>query len=151
MQSDARTPQEYMAQLPPERQEIISKLRSMVLENLPYGLEERMLYGMICYVIPHSLYPKGYHVDPKLPVTMLGIASQMNHIALYHMGIYAFQEVFDWFTGTYSQLTGKKPDMGKSCIRFRPTANIPYGLIGELCRKVNVADYLRVYEQERKK
>ena len=151
MQSDARTPQEYMEQLPPDRREIMEKLRAAVLENLPDGLEEIMLYGMICYVVPRSLYPKGYHVDPQLPVTMLGIASQKNHIALYHMGIYTFPKVHEWFMAAYEKAAGKKPDVGKSCIRFRPTANIHYGLLGELCGKVTVEDYLRVYEQERAK
>ncbi len=151
MHSDAKTPRDYLQELPPGRREIMEKLRAAVLENLPAGLEETMIYGMICYVIPHSLYPKGYHVDPKLPVTMLGIASQKNHIALYHMGIYAFPEVYGWFMSAYEKATGKKPDTGKSCVRFRPTANTPYGLLGELCGKVTVADYLRVYEQERAK
>ena len=151
MQSDAKTPQEYLEQLPPDRRETMENLRAAVLENLPSGLMEIMLYGMICYVIPHSLYPKGYHVDPKLPVTMLGIASQKNHIALYHMGIYAFPQVCQWFMAAYGRAMGKKPDIGKSCIRFRLAANIPYGLLGELCSKVTVTDYLRVYEQERAK
>ncbi len=148
MQSDARSPQEYMDQLPPDRQEIMKNLRAAVLESLPQGLEETMLYGMICYVIPHSLYPKGYHADPKLPITMLGIASQKNHIALYHMGIYASPKVREWFMAAYEKSVGKKPDVGKSCIRLRPTANIPCGLLGELCSKVTVEDFLRVYEQE---
>lgn len=129
----------------------MAKLRAAVLENLPDGLEEIMLYGMICYVIPHGLYSKGYHVDPKLPVTMLGIASQKNHISLYHMGIYTFPAVYEWFMAAYENVTGKKPDVGKGCIRFRPTANIPYNLLGELCGKVSVTEYLRVYEQERAK
>lgn len=151
MQSDAKTPQEYINQLPEARQEIMIRLRSAVQAHLPQGLEETMLYGMICYVIPHSLYPKGYHVDPKLPLTMLGIASQKNHIALYHMGLYAFPPVYDWFTSAYAQTVGKQPDIGKSCIRFRPTANIPYDLLGELCGKVSVSEYIRAYEQTMEK
>ncbi len=114
MQSDAGSPQEYMEQLPPDRQEIMKNLRAAVLESLPKGLEEIMLYGMICYVIPHSLYPKGYHADPKLPITMLGIASQKNHIALYHMGIYASPKLREWFMAAYEKLVGKKPDLGKA-------------------------------------
>ena len=149
MHSGEGTPDVYVAQLPPGRQEILQKLRAAVLENLPHGLEEVMLYGMICYVIPHRLYPKGYHADPKLPVTMMGIASQKNHIALYHMGIYTFSQVQDWFAGAYAQITGKKPDIGKGCIRFRPTADIPYGLLGELCGKITVEEYLHAYERKR--
>ena len=149
MHSDAGTAEEYMMQLPPDRREIMEKLRAKVHEHLPAGLEERMLYGMICYVIPHSLYPKGYHVDPKLPVTMMAIASQKNHIALYHMGLYTFPDVYLWFMEAYEKDIGKKPDVGKSCIRVRPAANIPFDLLGQLCGKVTVEDYLRVYEQER--
>ncbi len=147
MHSDAKTPQEYIDQLPLDRQEIVKRLRAAVLEHLPEGLEETMLYGMICYVIPHSLYPKGYHVDPKLPLMMLGIASQKNHIALYYVGIYTFPTVHDWFLDAYANAMGKKPDIGKSCIRFRPTANIPYELLGELCGKVSISEYTRAYEQ----
>ena len=151
MQSDAGTPQEYMAQLPPDRREIMQNMRTAVLENLPQGLAEIMLYGMICYVVPHSIYPKGYHVDPKLPLTMMAIASQKNHIALYHMAIYTFPKVHEWFMAAYEKAAGKKPDIGKSCIRFRPTAHIPYGLLGELCGKVTVEEYLHAYERERAK
>ena len=147
MHSDAKTPQEYIDQLPSDRQEIMKRLRAAVLEHLPEGLEEIMLYGIICYVIPHSLYPKGYHVDPKLPLMMLAIASQKNHIALYYVGVYTFPPVHAWFLEAYAQVMGKKPDIGKSCIRFRPTANIPYELLGELCGKVSVSEYIRAYEQ----
>lgn len=151
MQSDAKTPQEYMDRLPDDRKDIMERLRAAVLEHLPEGLEEIMLYGMVCYVIPHSIYPKGYHVDPKLPLTMLGIASQKNHIALYHMALYAFPPVYEWFTAAYTQAAGKKPDIGKGCIRFRPTANIPYDLLGELCAKISVCEYIRTYEQTMEK
>lgn len=151
MHSDAKTPLEYMDNLSDDRQEIMAALRASVLGHLPEGLEETVLYGMICYVIPHSLYPKGYHTDPKLPLAMLCIASQKNHIALYHMGLYAFPKVYEWFSAAYTQVTGKKPDIGKSCIRLRPTANIPYDLLGELCGKVSVSEYIRAYEQTMEK
>jgi hypothetical protein len=103
---------------------------------------------MIGYVVPHSRYPGGYHCNPELPLPFLNIASQKNYIAFYHSGIYADPELRDWFTEAYKAQVAAKPDMGKSCVRFKNPGNIPYELLGTLCRKVSVSDWIQVYEEQ---
>ncbi|VAW15133.1 DUF1801 domain-containing protein [hydrothermal vent metagenome] len=117
MQYKANSPAEYIDQLPPERQEVISKVRKIVLENLPKGFEEQMSYGMLGYVVPRSLYPEGYHSSPELPLPFINIRSQKNFVAIYHSGIYADPKLYDWFVGEYPKYVKTKLDMGKSCIR----------------------------------
>src|ERR1700754_1707055 len=146
MQSKAASVDEYLEQLPPERQEAMNAIRNEIQKNIPKGFKEVMSYGMIGYVVPHELYPPGYHCDPKLPLGLMGFASQKNYIAVYHMGIYGDKNLFNWFVDEYTKTTGGKPDMGKSCIRFKKTGNIPYQLIGELAGKMTVADWVGRYE-----
>ena len=147
----ANTPEEYIAQIPENRKQAIARLRSAVKENLPAGFEETMQYGMIGYVMPHSMYPAGYHVSPKEPLPFMGIASQKNYVALYHMGLYVFPDVLEWFTAEYPKHVAAKLNMGKGCVRFKNTDVIPYGLIAELCRKIRVEDYIAKYEISVKK
>lgn len=147
MQIFTDTPDQYLAQLPDDRKEAINALRQTIQENLPAGFEETMSYGMIGYVVPHSLYPAGYHCDPKLPLPFLSIASQKNFVAVYHMGIYADPALLDWFTAEYAQRVKGKLDMGKSCIRFKKPHEIPVGLIGELASKMTVEDWIALYEK----
>ena len=151
MQSTALTIDDYIKELPADRQEAIKRLRKEILENLPHGFEEEMSYGMIGFVIPHSLYPPGYHCNPKLPLPFLNIASQKNFIAVYHMGVYSNKALLDWFVNEYSKHSSAKLDMGKSCIRFKKPENIPYKLIGELAGKISVADWITTYESLYKK
>jgi hypothetical protein len=106
---------------------------------------------MIGYVVPHSVYPAGYHCDPKLPLPFMSIASQKNFIALYHMGIYADQNLLDWFVGEYSKIIKTKIDMGKSCIRFKKPEQIPYELIGELTKKMTSKEWIELYETKLKR
>lgn len=146
MTSDAKTPEEYISTLPEDRKEAISKLRKIVLKNLPKGFTETMGYGMLAYVVPHSIYPAGYHCDTKLPLPFINIASQKNFIALYHMGIYAKKDLLDWFVNEYPKYSQRKLDMGKSCIRFKKIDDIPYDLIGELAGKMTPMDWIEVYE-----
>lgn len=146
MKYEAASPEEYISQLPDERKDSIVKLRKTVKDNLPAGFHEVMAYGMIGYVIPHSIYPSGYHVDPKLPVPFISIASQKNYIAVYHMGLYIFPEISTWFKDEYPKHVKTKLDMAKSCIRFKKIDEIPYELIAELCRKISMEDYLKKYE-----
>jgi uncharacterized protein YdhG (YjbR/CyaY superfamily) len=148
MHSKAKTIEAYLAELPKERQEVMRKLRQTILENLPVGFQEIMQYGMIGYVVPHSIYPKGYHADPKQPLPFLNLASQKNHVAIYHMGIYSDQEMLSWFLDQYKVFFGKKPDMGKSCIRFKKIEEIPYEMIGELVSKMTVQEWVKVYESK---
>ncbi len=151
MPSDTKTPEEYINLLPEDRKEAISKLRKVILNNLPKGYEEQMSYGMLGYVVPHSKYPGGYHCDPKLPLPFMNIASQKNSINLYHMGMYAKKELLDWFVREFPKHSNRKLDMGKSCIRFKKIDEIPYNLIGELASKMTVDDWIATYEKVIKK
>ena len=151
MQSTALSIDDYMKELPQDRQEAIKRLRKEILKNLPDGFEEVMSYGMIGFVVPHSLYPPGYHCNPELPLPFLNIASQKNFIAVYHMGVYSNKALLDWFVKEYPKHSSAKLDMGKSCIRFKKPENIPYKLIGELAGKISVADWITMYESLYKK
>lgn len=146
MQSQAKTPKQYLAELPEERKNPMEKLRKTISENLPEGFEETMSYGMLGYVVPHTIYPKGYHCDPKLPLGFIAIASQKNFVALYHMGIYADKNLYDWFVSEYPKHCKTKLDMGKSCIRFKKMDDIPYDLIAQLVQKVAVQEWITMYE-----
>lgn len=146
MQINANSPDDYIKLIPEERKESIQKLRAVILKNIPKGFVETMNYGMIGYVVPHSIYPNGYHCDPELPLPFMNIASQKNFIAVYHMGIYADSNLLNWFTSEYAKQYKIKLDMGKSCIRFKKPNQIPFELIGELAKKINVADWIKMYE-----
>lgn len=147
MQYKAQTPEDYLAQLPVDRLEAMERLRQTILDNLPKGFSEGIGYGMIGYAVPHSIYPAGYHCDPKLPLPFMSIASQKNFIALYHMGVYAIPELYDWFVAEYPKHAKTKLDMGKSCIRFKKPDQIPFELIGELTRKISVDEWIEWYER----
>ena len=142
------TVEEYIANIPADRLDQFQAIRKAIKQNLPAGFEECIGYGMIGFVVPHSLYPNGYHCDKKLPLPFLSLASQKNSINLYHMGIYMNPELFHWFVESYSQQVMGKLDMGKSCIRFKPKHDIPLALIGELCSKVTVAHWIAIYEKQ---
>ncbi|WP_418603653.1 DUF1801 domain-containing protein [Hwangdonia sp.] len=146
MQSKATTPQQYLNELPEERKEVIEKLRQQILSNLPKGVEEQMSYGMLGYVIPHSVYPDGYHCDTSLPLPFMSLASQKNFIAVYSMVIYAKKDIYDWFTKEYAKRCKYKLDMGKSCIRLKKINDIPYELIGELTAKMSTDEWIQLYE-----
>ena len=146
MISTATTPEEYMATLPEDRQAAMNGLRDVINKNLPKGFREGMGYGNLGWSVPHSKYPAGYHCDPKVPLPFAGIASQKNFIALYHMGIYAMPELFNWFKEEYPAHSKAKLDMGKSCIRFKKPEHIPFELIGQLMRKVTPEKWIEVYE-----
>ena len=151
MQSTALTPQEYLSNLPDDRKEVMQKLRNSIKNNIPNGFEEVMSYGMLGFVVPHTIYPNGYHCDPKLPLPFMNLASQKNFIALYHMGIYADEKLFNWFVAEYPKHCKAKLDMGKSCIRFKKMDDIPFELIGELAGKVFVDNWIKTYETAFKK
>ena len=138
MTSSATSPEEYLEALPPDRKQAVIQLYTTILKNIPRGFKDVMSYGMIGYVVPHELYPGGYHCDPKLPLPFAAIASQKNYIAFYHMGIYAMPDLLQWFTTEYSKHSTAKLDMGKSCIRFKKPEYIPYRLVGELMKKITV-------------
>ena len=147
MQSKATTPEQYLSELPEDRKEAMLKLRNAIKDNLPKGFEEVMSYGMLGYVVPHSIYPAGYHCTPKLPLPFINLASQKNFIALYHMGIYGNKNIADWFVAEFPKHTKTKIEMGKSCIRFKKIDDIPFDFIGELTTKISVEDWITIYEQ----
>ncbi|MFC4817546.1 DUF1801 domain-containing protein [Flavobacterium sp. GCM10023249] len=151
MQSKATTVSDYLDEIPEERKIGFNRLRDIILQNLPKGFEECMSYGMMGYSVPHSIYPNGYHCDPKVPLPFVGLASQKNFIAFYHMGIYADAELLSWFTSEFPKYSKKKLDMGKSCIRFKKPEDIPFELIGELMQKITVEEWINTYETVFKK
>jgi len=146
MQSKAITPEAYLAELPEDRRIVMEKLRKVALENLPKGYKEVMSYGMLGYVVPHELYPAGYHCTPNLPLPFFNIASQKNSINIYHMVLYGDKEMHDWFVAEYPKHCKSKLDMGKSCVRFKKLDDIPYELIGQLLSKVTVEQWIERYE-----
>lgn len=148
---DAKNADEYFEAIPEERRAAMKKLREVIVKNLPEGFSESMGYGMLGWGVPHSIYPAGYHCDTKQPLPFLGIASQKNFIALYHMGIYADKDLHDWFVGEYPKYVKTKLDMGKSCIRFKKPESIPFDLIGELVTKMTVQQWIDRYESNLKR
>ena len=151
MQYKADSPDDYISQLPDDRQGPIIKLRQLINKNLSEGFEEGMNYNMIGFYVPHSVYPDGYHCNTKLPLPFMNLASQKNFIAVYHMGMYAKKEILDWFTNEYPKHCKYKLDMGKSCIRFKKMDDIPYQLIGELAAKMTAKEWIELYEINIKK
>lgn len=147
MQSTATTPQQYINELPLERKQVITKLRNIIKKNLPKGFKEAMGYGMIDYVIPHSIYPAGYHCNPKEPLPFISIASQKNFVAVYHMGLYADKALLQWFLQEYSKVNKAKLDMGKSCLRFKKLDQIPFELISALVSKITPHQWIEYYEK----
>ena len=146
MTSKAKTVAEYLEALPEDRRGAISALREVVLANLPKGYEECMSYGMIGYVVPHRLYPAGYHCDPKLPLPFANLASQKNHMALYLMTVYGDPATEKWFRNAW-QAAGKKLDMGKCCVRFKRLADVPLEVVGQAIARVPVANYIARIEK----
>lgn len=143
MQSKAKTVAAYLKELPPDRRRAIEAVRTVILDNLPNGYEEIMNYGMIGYVVPHKLYPAGYHCDPSLPIPFAGLASQKNYMSLYVMSLYGTLE--DWFRAEFKK-AGKKLDMGKCCVRFKKLEDLPLDVVGRLIASVSVKDFLIWYE-----
>ncbi len=151
MQISASTLEEYFTQVPEERKESFKKLFETISENLPDGFQQEITYGMIGWNISLETYPAGYHCTPNTPLPFINLASQKNFIAIYHMGIYADPELLNWFVGEFPKHSSRKLDMGKSCIRFKKAADIPFDLIAELCQKMSPEDWISLYEKLYKK
>lgn len=151
MNATGKTVNEILINLPQDRAEPFNKLHDVIMKNLPQGFEAAISYGGLGYVIPHTLYPAGYHCKPSEPLPFAGIASQKNSINFYHMGIYADPELLKWFVTEYTKQCKQKLDMGKSCVRFKKLDEIPYTLIGELMKKMSVKEWIYVYENKIKK
>lgn len=150
MQSAAKTPDEYIESLPEDRKKVMTELRKAIKKNIDKKFAEGMGYGMMGYNVPHKVYPPGYHCDPKTPLPFMGVASQKNFIAVYHMGVYADKKLLDWFVKEFPKHSKSKLDMGKSCIRFKKMDDVPVKLIGELAGKMSVKDWIALYEKNLK-
>lgn len=147
MQSAATTVKAYLEELPADRRDVISRLRQEIRKNIPEGFKEEMNYGMIGYVVPHKLYPAGYHCDPKMPLPFMSVASQKNFVAVYHMGVYSMPAINKWFVEACARAGITKLDMGKSCIRFKNLSKIPYEVIGQLASKIKPEEWIAYYEK----
>lgn len=150
MQSQAATVEAYLAELPDDRRAAVQALLDTFNRHLPKGFELRMNYGMPAYVVPHGLYPAGYHCEPALPLPFLSVASQKNNLAVYHMGLYADPALLAWFTAAHAKASAKKLDMGKSCIRYKKAEDMPLALLGELAKKMTPKAWIALYEAELK-
>lgn len=151
MQSQAKTVAKYLAELPEDRRGAIAAVRQLVLDNLDPAYQEAMQYGMIGWSVPHSLYPAGYHTDPKQPLPFAALASQKNYMSLYLMATYCGctedGETPDvqWFRTAWAK-TGKKLDMGKACLRFKKLDDLALDVLAEAIRRVPVQTYIQRYE-----
>ena len=143
----ATTPDEYVAGLPEDRREMISAMRKVINDNLPEGFKECLSYGMIGWVVPHSLYPPGYHCDPKLPLGFMNLASQKNHISLHAMCLYGGNKHLEWFQNEWPKHSKKKLNMGKACIRFAKPEDVPLDLIGQLAARITPQQWIDMYEK----
>jgi hypothetical protein len=141
----------YIDSIESKRKEEFLELRSAIVDNLPAGFEECISYGMIGYVVPHAIYPKGYHCKPDLPLPFICLAIKKDVITLYHMGIYSDPDLMNWFVAEYGKQCTSKLDMGKSCIRMKKINEIPSALIGELITKMSVQDWITRYENQYRK
>lgn len=151
MKANGNTVEEILTSLPVERTLPFNKLHEVIVKNLPKGFEPAISYGGLGYVVPHSLYPAGYHCKPSEPLPFAGIASQKHSINFYHMGIYADPALYEWFVTEYPKHSKQKLDIGKSCIRFKNLEEIPYKLIGDLMKKISVQKWITMYETTMKK
>lgn len=151
MKIEANSVEDYLNQVPEERSLSFRKLYETISQNLPLGFQEQLSYGMIGWSIPLETYPAGYHCTPNTPLPFINLASQKNFIALYHMGIYAEPDLLKWFVAEYPKYCSRKLDMGKSCIRFKKSEDIPFELIAELCQKITPQDWILQYEKRFKK
>ena len=145
MQSKAATVEKYLAELPSDRREAIGAIRKVILDNLPEGYEEGMMYGMIGYFVPHRLYPPGYHCDPRLPLGYASLASQKNYMSLYLFCAYCDQTDGRWFREAWTK-SGKKLDMGKSCVRFKKLDDVPLAVVGQAINRMSVKKFIEFYE-----
>lgn len=151
MKTEIKSPEQYIDKLPEDRKKIMERLRDIILRNIPEGFAETISYGMIGYVVPKIIYPEGYHVNPEQPLPFMSIASQKNYVSLYHSGIYSDEKLKEWFVNEYMNQTKTKPDMGKSCIRFKKPEKIPFDLIAELVTKVSAEKWIKIYESHIKR
>tara|TARA_R110002049_G_scaffold72490_3_gene187264 strand:+ start:29284 stop:29802 length:519 start_codon:yes stop_codon:yes gene_type:complete len=145
MQSKAKTVKAYLDELSPDRRQAIEAVRRVIRKNLPQGIEEGMQYGMIGYFVPHRIYPGGYHCDPTQPLPFASLASQKNHMAIYLFCLYTMDEHREWFTQAW-RASGKKLDMGKSCVRFKKIDDVPLAVVGQAIGRISTKKFIAMYE-----
>lgn len=143
--------EEYILKIPIEKQPFFRELFDQISKNIPVGFEETLSYNLPAFVVSHTQYPPGYHCDKKLPLPFVSVAAQKSHFSLYHMGLYANEELMNWFIEEYPKHTTTKLDLGKGCVRFKKIEQIPFRLIGELMKKMTVKDWINAYESTLKK
>lgn len=146
VQSEAQSVEDYLADLPDDRLDAIEEVRDVVLQNLPAGYEERMQYGMIAYVVPLETYPETYNGQP---LGYAAIASQKRHMAVYLTGLYMDDDLRDAFETEY-KATGKRWDVGASCVRFRKLDDLPLDVIGKAVGALPVDRLIELYESSRR-
>jgi Domain of unknown function (DU1801) len=146
MNSNATTPAAYVAALPSDRRAVVKKLRATLRKNLPRGFDETMAYGMLAWVVPHRLFPAGYHCDPAQPLPFIALASQKQYVSLYHMGL-SGGPLLAWLKAEWPSHTEARLDLGKCCLRFRRLDLIPYRLVGELAGRVTPAEWIETYQR----
>ena len=151
MQSKATSVEHYLTELLEDKRKIMQRLRETIQTNISKDTEETMQYGMITYVIPYSVYPPGYHCAPKQPLPFISLAAQKNFFAFYHMGVYAKPELLNWYIETYEQTMKRKPDVGKSCIRFKKAEHISFELLAELVKRMTASEWIELYEKNYRK
>lgn len=151
MKTNGNTAEDIIQNVDPAQASAFKQLHQIIVQNLPKGFEVGISYGALGYVIPHHIYPNGYHCKPSEALPFASIAAQKNSINLYHMGIYAQPSLLAWFVAEYPKHSKQKLDMGKSCIRFKKPAEIPFELIAQLMQKMSVQDWIKLYETEIKK
>lgn len=145
MPSKQTTVKQYLSELHPDRRDTIEAVRAVILKNLPAGYEEGIQYGMIGYYVPHRVYPSGYHCDPRQPLPFAALASQKNYMSLYLMCVYGNPEHEAWFKAAWTK-TGKKLDMGKSCVRFKRLEDVPLDVVGAMIKRVPSKKFIAYYE-----
>ena len=136
---------QYLAGLPKDRRDALRAVRKVILDNLDAGYAEGMQYGSIGYFVPHSVYPPGYHCDPTQPLPYVGIASQKNYMVIYLFCVYTSEDEQRRFREAWIK-TGKKLDMGKSCVRFKKLEDVPLKVVGQAIKKVPVKKFVAFYE-----
>jgi len=147
VQSKAKSVEEYLVALPEDRREDMAAIREVIMKNLPKGYEEGMQWGMPSYFVPLSAYPAGYNCQPDQPLPFVGLASQKNHMAFYGFCIYMDEELKNRFVADWKK-TGKKLDMGKSCVRFKKLEDVPLKVIGDAVKRVPMKKYIKQYEAQ---
>lgn len=149
MKLQANTVTEYLNQIPNDRKEEFQKLYRTLKDTLPKELEEAYLYDMITFAVPFSIYPNGYHAKKDTPLPFIALALQSKTINLYHMGLYSDPVVLEWYQSRYQELIGKKPNMGKSCLRFSKIDESIITIVFELLQKQSFKEYVAYYDQKR--